>query len=109
MGSRANERKLRFTPFQLVAQYLEIGFPGWLDEFQLLFCTVNPEAIRRLHGNAALAVERQIYRFGDAIQLNLNATRIADDQRAIAEGVRTDGSDDERFDRGMDDRSARGE
>src|SRR5271165_129099 len=108
LGRRPGIRKLDFAPFQLVAEDFEIGFFGWLDEFEALRGAGDADAIIGLHRNTFLAVKSVENGFGISCQLEFDAGRISDDDRPIGERVRADGGDDESFDGGVNDGTTSG-
>src|SRR5215469_4795392 len=106
---KGNDAQSSFAPFQLAPQDLEIRLPRRFDELQLFTGPPHAGDVRWLHGQAALSVDRQINRFGVVVKSYFDGARIGDNQRAVAQHVRTDGGDKECSDRRMQDGTAGGE
>src|SRR5215472_11386555 len=90
MEKKGNEAQSSFAPFQLAPQDLEVRLPRWLNELQLFIGPPHAGDVRWLHGQAALSVDRQINRFGVVVKPYFDGARIGDNQRAVAQHVRTD-------------------
>src|SRR5260370_36580687 len=97
---------VRFAPFQLAAQNFEVGFLGWLDEFQPLCGAGDADKIRWLQWDTTLTVEGQKNGVSVSGELHLHGRRVADYQWAVTQDVRTDGRDYKGFHGGMHDGSA---
>jgi len=100
---------LGFAPFEFVAEDIEVGFFGGLDQVEALRGASDADGVVFLEGDAGLAVESEEDGFGGAGEFDFDERGIADDDGAIGEGVRADGRDDERLDSGMNDGAAGGE
>src|SRR5215469_4261069 len=94
-----------FAPLQLAAQDLEIRLVWRLNQLQRFVSPPEARDIRGLHGQAALSVDRQINGFGVA-ESHFDGGRVGNNQRAVAQHVRTDGGDNERAHGRMQDGSA---
>src|SRR6266436_7051462 len=84
--------RLRFTPFELAAQNIEVGFPRRLNELEPLGGAHDANAIARLHGDALLAVEREEDRLRVARKTHFDRGRVAHDQRPDRKSTRLNSS-----------------
>src|SRR5713226_10679250 len=89
--SAAASRRLRFTPFELAAQNIEVGFSRRLDEFEPLGGARDADAVAGLHGDPLLAVEGEEDGLRVARKAHLDTGRVAHNQRPVGERVRADG------------------